>query len=114
MPPISDLLLVALLFRLARISHSPSPPPLSGKLDVGGGVGKGRLLVLRSKYLPGAESPSQYSSIVAIRSGEILKDINQLHPEHTPITFQSRSDHAPITPRSRPDCTPITPRSRPD
>ena len=52
------------------------PPNALGKIDVGGGVGKGSLNVLRTKMLPGETSPSQYSSITQIRSGEIPEDIN--------------------------------------
>lgn len=52
------------------------PPTGAGKLDVGGGVGKGSLQVVRQKHLPGADLPSQYSSITEIRTGEIPEDIN--------------------------------------
>lgn len=52
------------------------PPNALGKIDVGGGVGKGSLNVLRTKMLPGETTPSQYSSITQIRSGEIPEDIN--------------------------------------
>jgi hypothetical protein len=47
------------------------PPNSNGKLDVGGGVGKGTLYVVRSKQLPGDPGPSPYSSITEIRSGEV-------------------------------------------
>jgi len=47
-----------------------------GKIDVGGGVGKGALQVVRTKQLPGETLPSQYSSITEIISGEIPEDIN--------------------------------------
>lgn len=52
------------------------PPNSAGKLDVGGGVGKGSLQVVRTKNLPGEEKATQYSSITEIRSGEIPEDIN--------------------------------------
>lgn len=52
------------------------PPNAKGKLDVGGGVGKGNLFVVRAKKLPGDEGVSPYSSITQIRSGEIPEDIN--------------------------------------
>ena len=53
------------------------PPNAKGKLDVGGGVGKGSLQVVRTKQLPGATTPTQYfSSITEIKSGEIPEDIN--------------------------------------
>ena len=52
------------------------PPNAAGKLDVGAGVGQGSLSVVRTKHLPGAEAPTQYSSITAIRSGEIPEDVN--------------------------------------
>lgn len=52
------------------------PPNAAGKLDVGGGVGKGNLYVVRSKLLPGDPGPSPYSSITSIRSGEVPEDIN--------------------------------------
>jgi len=52
------------------------PPNAKGKLDVGGGVGKGTLQVVRTKSLPGETTPSTYSSITEIRSGEIPEDIN--------------------------------------
>ena len=47
------------------------PPNAKGKLDVGGGVGKGQLFVVRAKQLPGDPGPSPYSSITNIRSGEV-------------------------------------------
>ena len=52
------------------------PPNSNGKLDVGGGVGKGNLFVVRAKMLPGAPGPSPYSSVTEIRSGEVPEDIN--------------------------------------
>jgi len=52
------------------------PTNSAGKLDVGGGVGKGTLQVVRTKNLPGEETATQYSSITEIRSGEIPEDIN--------------------------------------
>jgi len=52
------------------------PPNAMGKLDVGAGVGAGTLAVVRTKHLPGADTPTQYSSITQIRSGEIPEDIN--------------------------------------
>ena len=36
------------------------PPNAKGKLDVGGGVGKNALQVVRTKQLPGATTPTQY------------------------------------------------------
>ena len=51
-------------------------PNALGKLDVGAGVGKGTLQVLRTKHLPGETAPTQYSSITEIRSGEVAEDIN--------------------------------------
>lgn len=48
-----------------------------GKIDVGGGVGKGALQVVRTKQLPGETMASQYSSITEIVSGEIPEDINR-------------------------------------
>lgn len=52
------------------------PPNAKGKLDVGAGVGRGALQVVRTKHLPGEERPTQYSSITEIKSGEIAEDIN--------------------------------------
>ena len=52
------------------------PPNAKGKFDVGAGVGKGSLQVVRTKVLPGETDPSPYTSITAIRSGEIPEDIN--------------------------------------
>jgi molecular chaperone Hsp33 len=52
------------------------PLNAKGKLDVGGGVGKGNLFVVRAKKLPGDVGVSPYSSITQIRSGEIPEDIN--------------------------------------
>uniref|UniRef100_A0A7S4BLH2 Uncharacterized protein n=1 Tax=Chrysotila carterae TaxID=13221 RepID=A0A7S4BLH2_CHRCT len=52
------------------------PPNAKGKIDVGGGVGRGTLQVVRTKMIPGVETPAQYSSITDIRSGEIPEDIN--------------------------------------
>ena len=52
------------------------PPNAKGKFDVGAGVGKGTLQVVRTKHLPGETLPTQYSSITEIRSGEVPEDIN--------------------------------------
>lgn len=52
------------------------PPNAKGKIDVGGGVGRGTLQVLRTKQLPGETRPSQFSSITEIKTGEIPEDIN--------------------------------------
>jgi len=52
------------------------PANAKGKLDVGAGVGAGTLAVVRTKHLPGADGPTQYSSITQIRSGEVPEDIN--------------------------------------
>jgi molecular chaperone Hsp33 len=52
------------------------PPNSKGKLDVGAGVGKGNLFVVRAKMLPGDPGPSPYSSVTQIRSGEVPEDIN--------------------------------------
>lgn len=52
------------------------PPNAMGKFDVGAGVGKGVLQVVRTKHLPGEEVPTPYASITEIRSGEIPEDIN--------------------------------------
>ncbi|KAL1514465.1 hypothetical protein AB1Y20_003564 [Prymnesium parvum] len=52
------------------------PPNAKGKFDVGAGVGKGTLQVVRTKMLPGEQVPSPYTSITQIRSGEIPEDIN--------------------------------------
>jgi len=52
------------------------PLNAKGKLDVGGGVGKGNLFVVRAKKLPGDTGVSPYSSITQIRSGEVPEDIN--------------------------------------
>lgn len=52
------------------------PANANGKLDVGAGVGAGTLSVVRTKHLPGADGPTQYSSITQIRSGEVPEDIN--------------------------------------
>jgi len=52
------------------------PPNAKGKLDVGAGVGRGNLFVVRAKLLPGDPGPSPYSSITQIRSGEVPEDIN--------------------------------------
>jgi molecular chaperone Hsp33 len=48
----------------------------NGKLDVGAGVGKGQLFVVRTKQLPGEEQPSVYSSITELQSGEVAEDVN--------------------------------------
>ena len=45
------------------------PPNARGKLDVGGGVGKGMLQVVRQKNLPGAPTATPYTSVVEIQSG---------------------------------------------
>lgn len=52
------------------------PLKANGKLDVGAGVGKGQLFVVRTKQLPGEEDPSIYSSITELQSGEVAEDIN--------------------------------------
>lgn len=52
------------------------PTNARGKLDVGTGVGKGSMQVVRTKFLPGDDRPTQYSSITEIRTGEIPEDIN--------------------------------------
>lgn len=52
------------------------PPNADGKFDVGGGVGKGTLQVVRIKNLPGETVPRPYTSVVEIVSGEIPEDIN--------------------------------------
>lgn len=48
----------------------------NGKIDVGAGVGKGQLFVVRTKMLPGEEDPSIYSSITELQSGEVAEDVN--------------------------------------
>ncbi len=52
------------------------PPNAKGKFDVGQGVGKGSLQVVRTKNLPGEEVSTPYTSITEIRTGEIPEDIN--------------------------------------
>ena len=52
------------------------PPNERGKLDVGRGVGKGSLQVVRTKNLPGEDVSTPYTSITEIRTGEIPEDIN--------------------------------------
>jgi len=52
------------------------PPNAMGKFDVGAGVGKGSLQVVRTKNLPGEEVSTPYTSITEIRTGEIPEDIN--------------------------------------
>lgn len=49
---------------------------LSPAAGVAPGVGAGQLQVVRLKALPGETDPSPYSSVVAIKSGEIAEDIN--------------------------------------
>lgn len=52
------------------------PPNDKGKFDVGRGVGKGSLQVVRTKNLPGEEVSTPYTSITEIKTGEIPEDIN--------------------------------------
>ena len=52
------------------------PPNAKGKFDVGAGVGKGTLQVVRTKNLPGEEVSTPYTSITEIKTGEIPEDIN--------------------------------------
>ena len=52
------------------------PPNAKGKFDVGAGVGKGSLQVVRTKNLPGEEVSTPYTSITEIKTGEIPEDIN--------------------------------------
>ena len=52
------------------------PPNAQGKFDVGAGVGKGSLQVVRTKNLPGEEVSTPYTSITEIKTGEIPEDIN--------------------------------------
>lgn len=52
------------------------PPNALGKYDVGAGVGKGALQVVRTKNLPGEEVSTPYTSITEIQTGEIPEDIN--------------------------------------
>jgi len=52
------------------------PPNAQGKFDVGQGVGKGSLQVVRTKHLPGEEVSTPYTSITEIKTGEIPEDIN--------------------------------------
>ena len=52
------------------------PPNAKGKFDVGQGVGKGSLQVVRTKNLPGEVVSSPYTSITEIKTGEIPEDIN--------------------------------------
>ena len=46
------------------------PPNALGKFDVGAGVGKGSLQVVRTKNLPGEEVSTPYTSICEIKTGE--------------------------------------------
>ena len=46
------------------------PPNALGKYDVGAGVGKGSLQVVRVKNLPGEQVPTPYTSITEIKTGE--------------------------------------------
>ena len=52
------------------------PPNAKGKFDVGAGVGKGSLQVVRTKHLPGEEVSTPYTSITEIKTGEVPEDIN--------------------------------------
>ena len=52
------------------------PPNAMGKFDVGAGVGKGSLQVVRTKHLPGEEVSSPYTSFTEIKTGEVPEDIN--------------------------------------
>ena len=52
------------------------PPNAKGKFDVGAGVGKGSLQVVRTKNLPGELVSTPYTSITEIKTGEIPEDIN--------------------------------------
>mmetsp|Transcript_4707 Transcript_4707/g.7675 ORF Transcript_4707/g.7675 Transcript_4707/m.7675 type:complete len:417 (+) Transcript_4707:62-1312(+) len=52
------------------------PPNAQGKIDVGGGIGKGSFSTVRVKNLPGQYVPTPYESITQIVSGEIPEDIN--------------------------------------
>lgn len=52
------------------------PPNAMGKFDVGAGVGKGTLQVVRTKNLPGEEFASPYTSFTEIKTGEVPEDIN--------------------------------------
>lgn len=52
------------------------PPNAKGKFDVGQGVGKGSLQVVRTKNLPGEQVSTPYTSITEIKTGEIPEDIN--------------------------------------
>jgi molecular chaperone Hsp33 len=52
------------------------PPNALGKFDVGAGVGKGSLQVVRTKNLPGETVSTPYTSITEIKTGEIPEDIN--------------------------------------
>ena len=52
------------------------PPNAMGKFDVGAGVGKGTLQVVRTKNLPGEEVSTPYTSMTEIKTGEIPEDIN--------------------------------------
>ena len=47
------------------------PPNAKGKFDVGAGVGKGSLQVVRTKNLPGEVASTPYTSITDIKTGEI-------------------------------------------
>ena len=73
------------------------PPNDKGKFDVGGGVGKGSLQVVRTKHLPGEVQATPYTSITSIRSGEIPEDINY---------YLLESEQK--VPDSRPACVPYT------
>ena len=52
------------------------PPNAKGKFDVGAGVGKGSLQVVRTKNLPGEEVSTPFTSITEIKTGEIPEDLN--------------------------------------
>ena len=60
------------------------PPNAKGKFDVGAGVGKGALQVVRTKNLPGEDVPTPYTSITEIKTGEIPEDINWCGAPHRP------------------------------
>jgi len=73
--------------RISIAQQAVLPATAAGKIDVGRGVGRGRLVVVRSRAPPpppppssnadaSAGLPSQYSSVTAIRSGEVAEDLN--------------------------------------
>jgi hypothetical protein len=75
------------------------PPNALGKFDVGAGVGKGTLQVVRTKNLPGEEVSSPYTSFTEIKTGESERQppATTHHPppttHHPPPTSPTHQPH---------------------